>query len=85
MEVFTMVQSATRVLSTYELLKGKKTEFWVSISGDAENRVSPHGANSLGLAEDTIKGKKISEIEAMVKGEWRMCRVGLVKIWFEKI
>lgn len=78
--------TATRTpVSTYDLLKGKKTDFWVGISGDAEHRVSPHGANTLGLADNVLKGKRISEIETMVKGEWRLVRVGLVKIWFEKI
>lgn len=83
-----MVASTTQTwtqISTYDLLKGKKTQFWVGISGNAEHRVSPHGANSLGIDYDLLKGKKISEIEAMVKGEWRLVRVGLVKIWFEKI
>lgn len=81
-----MTATATRTpVFTYDLLKGAKTEFWVGISGDAEHRVSPNGANSLGIAENELKGKKISEIETMVKGEWRLVRVGLVKIWFEKI
>ncbi len=81
-----MVALATRTpVPTYDLLKGKKTDFWVGISGDAENRVSPHGANTLNISNDLLKGKKISEIEALVKDEWRLVRVGLVKIWFEKI
>lgn len=83
-----MVTSTTQTwtqVPTYNLLKGKKTEFWVGISGNVECRVSPHGANSLGISNDLLKGKTISEIEAMVKGEWRLVRVGLVKIWFEKI
>lgn len=77
--------AATRTVFTYDLLKGAKTKFWVGISGDAEHRVSPHGANSLGVADSLLKGKKISEIEALLKGEWKLVRVGLVKIWFEKI
>lgn len=83
-----MVTSTTQTwtqVPTYDLLKGKKTQFWVGISGSAECRISPRGANTLDISEDLLKGKTISEIEVMVKGKWRLVRVGLVKIWFEKI
>lgn len=72
-------------IPTHQLVPGEKTAYWVGISGNPSERVSPNGANSLGVESSLLRGKKISEIERLVKDGWRLVGVGLVKIYFKPV
>lgn len=80
-------------IATNALKNGPKTKHWVGVSSnftqvgiDTVRRLSPNGSNSMNIPEDELKGRSITEIEKVVEEHgYRLCRVGKVKLWFEKV
>ena len=71
---------------TADLKNGPKTPWWIGVSSDFEHRVSPNGANSMGIPEEELRGEGIGRLERiMLTKGFRLVKVGKVKIWFEKI
>lgn len=82
-----------RRIDTHSLKNGRKTKYWVGVSGkltqvseDTVKRFSPNGANTMSIPEEELKGKSILDISNVVKSfGFRICRVGKVKLWYEKV
>jgi hypothetical protein len=81
-----LTQQTQRRVPTFSLTRGSKTPYWVGVSSDLEMRVSPNGANSMGVPVAELRGHDIASLESiMEKKGFRLVKVGKVKIWFEKM
>jgi len=69
---------------TADLKVGPKTDNWIGISSKTRTAIS--GSNSMNIPEEILIGYGIGRLEIiMAKKGYKLVRVGLVKIWFEKI